>query len=79
MVKVLVVIVMLSVVLIYNACVFENCEFAEGYEFDTTQQTSIVFKNCTYGGVKITAENAETLASGGTKFFCNGAGSVSFQ
>ena len=63
----------------YNACVFENCEFAEGYEFDTTQQTSIVFKNCTYGGVKITAENAETLASGGTKFFCNGAGSVSFQ
>lgn len=63
----------------YNACVFENCEFAEGYEFDTTQQTSIVFKNCTYGGVKITAENAETLASGETKFFYNGVGSVLFQ
>ena len=63
----------------YNACVFENCEFAEGYEFDTTQQTSIVFKNCTYGGVKITAENAKTLASGATKFFYNGVGSVSFQ
>jgi len=63
----------------YNACVFENCEFAEGYEFDTSKQTSIVFKNCTYGGVKITAENAATLALGETTFFYNGVGSVSFQ
>ena len=63
----------------YNACVFENCEFAEGYEFDTSQQTSIVFRNCTYGGVKITAENAATLALGETTFFYNGVGSVSFQ
>ena len=63
----------------YNACVFENCEFAEGYEFDTSKQTSIVFKNCTYEGVKITAENAATLALDETTFFCNGVGSVSFQ
>ena len=63
----------------YNACVFENCEFAEGYEFDTSQQTSIVFRNCTYGGVKITAENAATLALGETTFFYKGVGSVSFQ
>jgi small nuclear ribonucleoprotein (snRNP)-like protein len=63
----------------YNACVFENCEFAEGFEFDTSRQTSIVFKNCTYGGVKITAENAATLALGETTFFYNGVGSVSFQ
>jgi hypothetical protein len=59
----------------YNPCVFENCEFSTDMEFDTTKQQNIVFKNCTYGGVKITAENAATL----TTFFYNGVGSVSFE
>ena len=59
----------------YNPCVFENCEFSTDMEFDTTMQQNIVFKNCTYGAVKITAENAATL----TTFFYNGVGSVSFE
>ena len=59
----------------YNASTFENCEFAEGFEFDTTQQSNIVFKNCTYNGLKITAENAATL----TTFFYNGVSNVTFE
>lgn len=63
----------------YAPSVFENCEFAAGFEFDTTQQTSIVFKNCTYNGEKITAENAAGLKSGETIFFYNGVGTVTFE
>ena len=63
----------------YNACVFEDCEFSTDMEFDTTQQTNIVFKNCTYGGVKITAENAASLKTGDVTFFYNGVGSVRFE
>ena len=63
----------------YNPCVFENCEFSTDMEFDTTQQASIVFKNCTYGGVKITAENAASLKTGDVTFFYNGVGTVSFE
>ena len=63
----------------YNACVFENCEFSIGFQFDTKKTDNIVFKNCTYNGVKITAENAETLSSGETIFFYNGVGGVTFE
>ena len=63
----------------YNPCVFENCEFSTDMEFDTAHQTDIVFKNCTYGGVKITAENAASLKTGDVTFFCNGVGTVSFK
>ena len=63
----------------YNACVFENCEFSTDMEFDTTKQANIVFKNCTYGGVKITAENAASLKTGDVTFFYNGVGSVTFE
>ena len=63
----------------YNPCVFEDCEFSTDMEFDTTQQANIVFKNCTYGGVKITAENAASLKTGDVTFFYNGVGSVSFE
>lgn len=63
----------------YNPCVFENCEFSTDMQFDTTQQASIVFKNCTYGGVKITAENAPSLKTGDKTFFYNGVGTVSFE
>ena len=63
----------------YNACVFENCEFSTDMEFDTTKQANIVFKNCTYGGVKITAENAASLKTGDVTFFYNGVGTVSFE
>ena len=63
----------------YNACVFENCKFSTDMEFDTTKQANIVFKNCTYGGVKITAENAASLKTGDVTFFYNGVGSVTFE
>ena len=45
----------------YNATVFENCVFEEGYEIDTSKISGLVFKNCYYGDVEITAENATTL------------------
>lgn len=63
----------------YAPSVFENCEFAAGFEFDTTQQANIVFKNCTYNGEKITAENAASLKSGETIFFYKGVGTVTFE
>ena len=63
----------------YAPTVFEDCEFAEGFEFDTSKQSSIVFKNCTYGGVKITNDNAATLASGETIFFYNGVNDATFE
>ena len=63
----------------YNSCVFENCEFSTDMEFDTSQVANIVFKNCTYGDVKITAENAASLKTGDVTFFYNGVGSVTFE
>ena len=63
----------------YNACVFENCEFSTDMKFDTSKVDNIVFKNCTYGGVKITAENAASLKTGEVTFFYNGVESVSFK
>ena len=63
----------------YNPCVFENCEFSTDMEFDTAYQANIVLKNCTYGGVKITAENAASLKTGEKTFFYNGVRTVSFE
>ena len=63
----------------YNPCVFENCDFSTDMEFDTAYQADIVFKNCTYGGVKITAENAASLKTGEKTFFYNGVRKVSFE
>ena len=63
----------------YNPCVFENCDFSTDMEFDTASQANIVFKNCTYGGVKITAENAASLKTGEKTFFYNGVRTVSFE
>lgn len=40
----------------YNDTVFLNCYFEEGYEFDSTQCTS-VFINCYYGNKLITQDN----------------------
>ena len=48
-------------------------------EFDTSKVSVIVFKNCTNNGVKITAENAASLKTGGVTFFYNGVGSVSLK
>lgn len=53
----------------YNASVFENCTFAEGFEFDASKTSDIVFKNCYYGDTLITATNAATLGNGETTFF----------
>ena len=63
----------------YNPCVFENCEFSTDMEFDATKTENIVFRNCTYGGVKITAENALSLTTGDKTFFYNGVGKVAFE
>lgn len=63
----------------YNPCVFENCEFSTDMEFDVSQQSNIVFRNCTYGGVKITAENATSLKTGDKTFFFNGLGGTTFE
>lgn len=53
----------------YNASVFENCTFAEGFEFDASRTSDIVFKNCYYGDTLITVENAATLCKDETFFF----------
>ena len=68
----------------YNACVFENCEFSQDFEFDTAYSQGIVFKNCTHNGVKMTAENAATLGGvdkngNAVTFFYNGLKDVSFE
>ncbi len=63
----------------YGPTVYKNCEFSTDMEFDTSESTVIVFKNCTYGGVKITADNAASLKTGETTFFYNGVGSASFE
>ena len=63
----------------YNPCVFENCKFSTDMEFDTTKTQEILFKDCTYGDVKITSDNAASLKTGDTTFFYNGVGSVVFE
>ena len=63
----------------YNACVFENCVFEEGFEFDTSKTSDIVFKNCYYGETLITAENAATLCYGETVFFYNGLNGITIE
>ena len=45
----------------YNASVFKNCVFEEGFEFDTTKTSNIVLDTCYYGDTLITAENAASL------------------
>lgn len=63
----------------YGPTVYENCDFSTDMQFDTTQQSNIVFRNCTYGGVKITAENAASLKTGEVTLFYNGVGSAVFE
>ena len=63
----------------YNASVFENCVFEEGFEFDTTQTSEITFINCYYGETLITAENAATLGNGETTFFYNGLNGITIK
>ncbi len=58
----------------YNASVFKNCVFEEGFEFDTSKANEIVFENCYYGDTLITAENAVSLA-----MFYNGVGSLTVK
>ena len=60
----------------YNVATFENCVFEEGYEFDTSKVSGLVFNNCYYGDELITEENASKLASEGTVFFYNGLNNV---
>lgn len=60
----------------YNATTFNNCIFAEGYEFDTTCASAINFNGCYYGETLITAENAESLATGDIILFYNGIGNA---
>ena len=63
----------------YNASVFKNCKFAEGYEFDTSKTSDIVFENCYYGDTLITAENAVNLAKGEDVFFFNGLNDITIK
>ncbi len=60
----------------YNATTFNNCIFAEGYEFDTTCASAINFNGCYYGETLITTENAESLATGDVILFYNGIGNA---
>lgn len=63
----------------YNASVFENCVFEEGFEFDTGRTSEIVFKNCYYGDTLITGANAATLGNGETTFFYNGLNGITIN
>lgn len=63
----------------YNASVFKNCTFAEGFEFDTSKTSNIVFENCYYGDTLITAANAATLSKDGTVFFYNGLNGITID
>ena len=63
----------------YNASVFENCVFEEGFKFDTSETSDLVFINCYYGDTLITAENAATLAKGETVFFYKGLNSITIK
>ena len=58
----------------YNASVFKNCVFEEGFEFDTTKTSDIVFENCYYGNTLITAENAGSL-----DMFYNGLNGITIK
>ena len=44
----------------YSSTTLTNCEFEEGFEFDATR-TSVVFENCTVGGVALTQDNLSEL------------------
>jgi hypothetical protein len=47
----------------YNkVTVFSNCVFEEGFKFDTSKVSGIVFENCYYGETLITTENADEIA-----------------
>ena len=63
----------------YNASVFKNCTFAEGFEFDTSKTSNIVFENCYYGDTLITAANATTLSKDGNVFFYNGLNGITID
>ena len=67
----------------YNACEFIDCNFEEGFKFDTSQASEIVFKNCYYGTTLITVDNAATLGvgdgEGRVTLFFNGVGSATFE
>lgn len=58
----------------YNASVFENCVFEEGFEFDTSKTSDITFINCYYGETLITAENAASLG-----LFYNGLNGITIK
>ena len=45
----------------YAPTVFENCEFEAGYTLDP--RANVVLKNCTLGGVAITADNVAELVT----------------
>ena len=47
----------------YNACVFDDCTFADGFKIDTNAagENKITFNNCKYGDTLITNSNAKTL------------------
>ncbi len=45
----------------YAPTAFVDCDFAEGYKIDSRAATT--FKNCTIGGVALTAENLSTLVT----------------
>ena len=63
----------------YNACVFDDCTFAEGFEFDTSKTNNMVFTNCYYGETLITERNAATLKIGETTFFYNGLNGITIN
>ena len=63
----------------YNKSVFKNCVFEVGYEFDTSRTSKLTFINCYYGDTLITAENAASLSSGETTFFCNGLNGITIK
>lgn len=48
----------------YSSTEFVGCDFAEGFEFDASY-ASVTFKNCTIGGVALTAENISDLVVSG--------------
>ena len=63
----------------YGPTVFENCVFEEGFKFDTSKTSAIIFKNCYYGDTLITAENAATLGFGEITFFYNGLNGITIN
>lgn len=45
----------------YNESVFEDCIFEEGFEFDSSKNNNIKFRNCYVGKTLITGENVTEL------------------